>query len=483
MKNFKIFLFAVMLLVAGMVQQGCTDGFESMNRDWKNPTQATIPTMMNSVLGSFSLGWMEQNAIHNGYYYVCTQQLANAGPRYVINQGEDDIWGSYYGTLRTIRALETELANYSGTLKTDNISAMLKVCLAYKTLRTCDYFGDMPFTMAGYGNKGGQEYLRPVYDKQQDIYKACLTMLKEAADGFIDGDSNEMLCVGDACNIFWGSSLVSSQDYSMWRKLANSIRLRYALQIADVDAATAQSVIAEVLGNSSKYPLLDSDTQDETAGLWPKRLGLTIDSRPWSFSAENYTCMGSVMWKAMTDLAVPAVGSNPSAADGVTDPQFFDPRGYLFFETNKNNRWVPQKQFNASFVQSRGAYFKDAYPTGRNYGQTAQEWNNKGEAYYSSVNFYLVRDEVSYPELMITDAEVHFLKAEAYARGIGVTKDMSKAKAFYEAGIRASMKTWFSFYTLINSSTYKWIMYPPTVPENADITNYINHNGVSFFID
>ncbi len=480
MKKIKIYKLSIVLLIAGLVQQGCTNGFESMNRDWQNPTQATIPTMMNYVLSTFELGWQEQNAIHNGYYYAVTQQLANAAPRYVITQGETEIWNNYYSALRTIRALEKMLASNSSNLKADNISAMLKVCLAYKTLRTCDYFGDMHFTKAGYGKEGSSEYLRPVYDKEQDIYKACLDMLKEAANSFVDNTSDQIVSVGDPYNIFWNSAFVSKTDYTMWRKFANSIRLRYAMQISTVDASTAQSIIGEILGNPSAYPLLDSDSRDETAGLWPTRLSLTFDSRPWSFSAENLTCLGSVMWKEMTDLAVPTVGTTATADDGVSDPQFYDPRGYLFFETNNNNKWLPQMQFNAPFTQSRGGYFTGTYPSGRNHAQTDQEWNNKQNAYYSSVNYYLVRDDNSYPELMITDAEVNFIKAEAYTRGVGVSKDLAKAKTCYENGIKASMRTWFSFYTLINSSTYKWVMYPPHVPTAAEITDYINRTGISF---
>lgn len=483
MKKIKYFLLTLGLLITGAFQQSCTGDFEEMNRDWENPTIASIPTVMNSVLSSFTLGGMEMQAIHNGYYYVCTQQLANAGPRYVINQGEDEIWTNYYGTLRTVRALEAEIAKGSTSVKTDNIVAMLKVCLAYKSIRTSDYFGDMPFTMAGYANKGTAEYLRPVYDKHEDIFKVSLTMLKEAADGFVDGNADQVECVGDAYNIFWKAGFASGKDYTMWRKFANSLRLRYALQIADVDAATAQTHISEILSNPSKYPLLDSDARDETAGLWPERLSLIFESRPWSFSAENLSCLGSVMWKAMTDLPVPQVGSSASNTDGVTDPAFFDPRGYLFFETNRNNRWLPQKQFGANFVQSRGGYFTGTYPTGRDHAQTEQEWNNKQEAYYSSVNYYLIRDENSYPELIMTEAEVHFLKAEAYARGIGVAKNLSNAKTSYEAGIRASMETWFSFYDLINASTYKWAFYPPHVPTASEITTYINHAGIQFSAD
>lgn len=477
MKKIKIYTVIVGILFGGFLYQSCTADFEEMNTDPFNPTKASIPTVMNSVLSTFFLGWQEMQAVHNGYYYVVTEQLANAGPRYVLEQGVNDTWNNYYNSLRTIRYLEKELGK--STLKVDNIASMLDVCVAYKTLRTADYFGDMPFTKAGYA-ADGKEFNFVAYDKHEDIYKTCLDMLKKSADSFIDGSDEQVESAGDAYNIFWKESFVSGKSYLMWRKFANSIRLRYAIQLANVDPATANAHISEILGNPTKYPLLDGDGRDETAGMWIKKLGYTLESRSWSFSAENLTCMGTVMWNEMSSIPAPQIGTTAEESDGVADPQFYDPRGYLFFETNRWNKWIPQQQIGATITQPPGAYSNGSYPNGRYHAQTAQEWNNKKEAYYSSVNYYLTRDETAYPEVMISEAEVHFLKAEAYQRGLGVGKDIAKAKASYEAGIRASMETWFSFYTLINESTYKWVMYPPAVPSASDVTAYIGKNGIAY---
>ena len=46
------------------------------------------------------------------------------------------------------------------------------------------------------------------------------------------------------------------------------------------------------------------------------------------------------------------------------------------------------------------------------------------------------------PELMLTAAEVHFLKAEAYNRGLGVTANAATAKTEYESGVTASLNFW-----------------------------------------
>lgn len=483
MKNIKIFSLAVSLLAAGIIYQSCTKDFEEMNTDWKNPTKASIPTVMNSVMGSFFLGWQEMQTIHNGYYYLITQQTGNAGPRYVLQQGIDDIWNNYYNRLRNVRYLQKEFESTT-SVKTDNVKAMLDVMLAYQTLRTADYFGDMPFSKAGYAGDG-TEFKRPVYDKHEDIYKECLDMLKSAATSFVDGASDQVEGIGDAYNIFWSGSYVSGKSYLMWRKLANSIRLRYAIQLADIDAATANAHIAEILGNPTTYPLLDGDGRDETAGMWIKKLSYSLESRPWTFSANNYCCMGSTMWSEMTDLAVPPITEATKTSAGVADPQFYDPRGYLFFETNNANLWIPQQQIDANPKQAPSACYSNvAYPDGRYYGQTQQEWSNKKEgAYYSNVNFYLATDMESTPELIMTEAEVHFLKAEAYNRGLGISKNSAKAKESYEAGIRASMETWFSFVGLINAGTYKWMIQQPAIPSAADVTAYINRANIVYSSD
>lgn len=450
MKKIKIFSLLLSIIFIGTTSS-CTDGFEEMNRHPFNPTQASIPTVFNSVVNSMLLGWMEQNSIHNGYYYYVNQQLANSAPRYILNQGVDDIWSIYYKSLKNIRWLEQELEKSEA--KTDNVKACLNILLAYKTLRMADYVGDMPFSKAGRGSEGS-EFFRVEYDKHQDIYKTCLDLLKSAAESF-SSDADQM-SLGSGDVLFKG-------DFTMWKKFANSIRLRYAMQIADVDNAQATAHISNILGNSAQYPLISGT---ETLGMWPKSIpNLLLEVRSWSFSAENLTCMGSTMWNWMSD------NSNTDGSG------IFDPRCKVYFETNGTNEWKPQLQNGANPVQGRGAYLNGAYPAGRDRALTQQEWDNKGNAcHYSSVNYYLTRDDAYLPEVFITVAEVHFLKAEAYNRGIGVTKNAATAKTEYESGVRSSISFWYSLVDLMGSS---WATNKPVLSSNA-IDQYLTHSKVAY---
>ncbi len=66
--------------------------------------------------------------------------------------------------------------------------------------------------------------------------------------------------------------------------------------------------------------------------------------------------------------------------------------------------------------------------------------------------------------------EVHFLKAEAYAKGVGVAVNMAKAQEEYEAGIRSSIDYWFGVaeFSRDFGDNYSWRDVPAR-PTDAEI--------------
>jgi len=61
---------------------------------------------------------------------------------------------------------------------------------------------------------------------------------------------------------------------------------------------------------------------------------------------------------------------------------------------------------------------------------------------YSPFGYFFVRDANFMPIPMITGAEINFIIAEAYLRGIGLPKDPTKADIEYMNGVNASVKWW-----------------------------------------
>ncbi|MDR2969217.1 MAG: SusD/RagB family nutrient-binding outer membrane lipoprotein [Tannerellaceae bacterium] len=434
-RTIKIFALALAYLWSS---QSCTTDFDTLNQDPKNPTETTMPMLFNGILSSLPLAYNEMSAIHNGRYYYQSQQLANAIPNYPITSGASDIWASYYFMLKNVRLLYTMIDEASATIGTEHAKAYVDIMLAYRTLRMVDYVGDMPFFDAGKGGDG-PEYFVVKYDKQQDIYKHCIDLLINGGLALNAGAANQYS--------FGSGDTFLKDNPTMWKKFANSLALRYAMQLADADAATYAPIVGRILNEPGTYPVIGAT---ETIGLWPN---LPMDSHPWSYRENNNSCMGTTMWRMMSDN------------DNTDGSGIFDPRCYVFFEPNLNGEWkaYPQNPDENTPVQDRGPYLTSAYPTGRNKGATEQEWNNKGEGCrFSPVNFYLATNDDFIPEVIISVAEVQLLMAEAYNRGIGVGKDATKARAAYETGIRASMSFW---YDQVVTPCAMWIINKPVLTQ------------------
>ncbi len=441
MKTRKIKLYSLLLVCVWCIQS-CTDGFEEMNKDPKNPTQTSLPAMFNGIVQTLQLGYNEMAAIHFGRYYYQSQQLGNAMPTYPLTGGADNIWSNYYMALKDMRLLETRLTDGTMTsMKTDNAKACLDILLAYKTLRMVDYVGDMPFFDAGKGSEGS-EFFKVKYDKQQDIYKYCIDLLKAAGANLKNESGQYSYGTGDT--FFKG-------DINLWKKFANSLVLRYALQAANADATTYTPIIGEIMSNPSQYPLF---TSIDVAAIWPG--GNLFDSHPWSFRESNNSCMGTAMWKMMSEN------------DNTDGSGIFDPRCYVFFEPNVNGEWkaYPQSPTDNTPVQDRGPYLTSTYNEkegegGRGRGANEQEWAKKGVGCrFSPVNFYLATNDDYIPEIIMTAAEVYFLQAEIYNRGIGVTKNADKAKNAYIEGIKSSLTFW---YDKIVTPCNMWVMHKPSL--------------------
>jgi hypothetical protein len=125
-----------------------------------------------------------------------------------------------------------------------------------------------------------------------------------------------------------------------------------------------------------------------------------------------------------------------SFTDDPAGAGIFDPRAYIFFEGDQNEQWIPYPQLPESGTPSS---------QGIPYGSHRDDVGNyhiKNNVNYSPFNFFLIGDESNMPIILMTGAEVHFILAEAYFRGIGVAVDPDQADIEYMNGINASVTWW-----------------------------------------
>lgn len=147
-----------------------------------------------------------------------------------------------------------------------------------------------------------------------------------------------------------------------------------------------------------------------------------------------------------------------------------DPRLEIFFEPNNAGDWVPFPQVPSGNTQQSGG---NPYSNARD-----NSYDNKGDGnIYSSVNYYLIRDELDIPEIIMTSAEVKFLLSEAFLRGMGVPKDVFIADFNYQLGMLESMEFWQNVVT--GSSI--WVNQPPLL-STSELFNVVNHPQYSFLI-
>ncbi|MHC1707291.1 MAG: SusD/RagB family nutrient-binding outer membrane lipoprotein [Bacteroidales bacterium] len=419
MKSFKLIYILIFLLLP--VAFSCTDDFEEVNTDPNGFSTASEGSLFNGIVESLILSGNEQFYLCNEILYKQTQQAALTKSAWGnASIGTEEVWSNYYSTLTEIRELERRFDGMNDTTAgLNNMRAMVRILMAYKTFRLTDYFGDIPFSQAGFGFQN-LEFMHPKYDSQRDIYLYLLDLLEWANEN-IDPSDN-----GEPFTTFTSFDKLFAGDMMKWRKLANSLRLRYAMRMAEKEPQLAGDIIRKIIDNNTPV-LLGYNfgaAALESASLWPAAMGFKNTALNWSFREHNNLRLGSNIWHLM------------SANDSTDGSGIFDPRCYIFFEGNMDNKWVAYPQLPGPNTPASG---------GIPYGEHRDDEANfsfKGECLFSPFNYFITRDEDYMPIIMMTGAEVHFIKAEAYFRGIGVAMDKDKASIEYMNGINTSIEWW-----------------------------------------
>ncbi len=443
-----LFLF---ILIFSLVS--CRKDFVEINTDPSSFTTASDGSLFNEVISSLGLGGNEQFYVNNEILYKQTQQAALTKEGWGnFTLGTEDIWSNYYGALPEIRELEKRFATYGNSPGITNMRAMLKITIALKTFKVTDIFGDIPFSQAGYGFQT-LDYLRPKFDKQRDIYLELLDALKWA-----DENIDEAAPLAEPYTTFIGFDKFFNGDMKKWRKLANSLRLRHAMRMAEKEPVIAGEIIKEVIENNRPVfigydlagPVLES------ACIWPAAIGVMNASLSWSFREHKNLRMGSNIWHRLSDH------------DSTDGSGIFDPRAYIFFETNNASKWVPFPQVPNASTPSEGGIPYDSHR------DQVGAFGIKGETcLYSPFNYFIVYDQFYMPIIFFTGAEVHFLKAEAYFRGIGVAMDKDIADNEYMNGVNSSVAWWMK-----TAKNLKLPVSGMTFPEMSPIPENLNASTV-----
>ena len=164
------------------------------------------------------------------------------------NQGHS--WSGYYGILRNNndfyeKAVEGGYAFHQG------VSLVIK---SYTFGLIADLWGDAPYTNALKAEEG-PDFFKPAFDGQEEIYNGIFSDL-ETANTLLSQDQ------ADYSNINSSQDLIYGGNVGQWRKLANSLALRYYMRLSVKNPAKAEEGIRKITSTPANYPVITSSVDD-----------------------------------------------------------------------------------------------------------------------------------------------------------------------------------------------------------------------------
>lgn len=250
-----------------------------------------------------------------------------------------------------------------------NKIAIAKLFRAYVFSVLVNTFGDIPYTEALQGG----ENTTPKYDKQKDVYYALLDTIRTSI--------KEIDQTGDS---FGNADLIYGGDTQAWYKFANSIQLRLAMIIADVDLQKAKTLVEEAAphvftSNDDNALIRYTTTPPHVNPIWVN----LVQSKRNDFVAAN----------TLVDVM--------------------------------NTRNDPRRQFYFTRVAASGTYIGGVYGSGNAFKNFSHP-SEKVEA-------------PDFPAIIMDYAQIEFLLAEAVMRGMNVG---GTAAQHYNNAVTASIEFW-----------------------------------------
>ncbi len=371
--------------------------------------------------------------LHTNLY---AQYLANTASyfpsdRYEWKDGwvKDGFWRSYYvylsKNLNEVKAMIGHHPEY------DNMFQIMRILSAMGAARTTDCFGDVPYFEAGQG------IIEPKYDAQKDIYYDIFKELTEAVTALKSNKANQ--------DSYGSQDILFGGDLTKWLKLANSLRLRYALRLSFVDPEKAKEEGESAL----KETLMTSNA--DNAGI--KNSLANAGHSLWTISFWNEFRVS----KTMIDIML--------GESAVSDPRlplwFSQTQSYAYGTGNVQYQGVPNGLPASELTKPQFAAVNNSCVWGL---YVYPDWNQhppQGSVREGTVP----SGTIVKPQVIMNYAEVCFLKAETALRNWSGAGD---AKQHYEEGIKASFaeareKVDASLYATANDDDYiqggevKWL--------------------------
>lgn len=384
-------------LIVGVALGACTDNFENYNEN-KNSFPEELQSIdfqkqkipfkviqrgiiyQTNVDGTNWQYQIMQNLVadmFSGYFHDMNNPFMNQNTCYNLNTGWCAAqWDYTYAQVMPSIKTAEELTADDEFKAFNAVAKIIKVATMH---RVSDYYGPIIYSSFGSANVQSQT--------QEEVYKAFFTDLDAAIT---------------ALNAYEGGDTFSDTDimmpagkrtYAQWVKFANSLRLRLAMRVSNVDKTLASQQAAAALDPAAGGLL---EGADETVGEYGVANPLGGVANWWEVYMHS---------------------SMESFLNGYSDPRM--PKYYKPAAGGDAPENVP--------------YLFDIKGT---YKGIRQGTNTTSDQRYKMHSWTSVTPET--PIILMTAAEVWFLRAEAALRGFS----SENVQTCYENGIKTSLEQW-----------------------------------------
>ncbi|PCE65783.1 SusD/RagB family nutrient-binding outer membrane lipoprotein [Sediminicola luteus] len=369
----------IYVLLVSLVFFSCEDNFDEYNTNPQNAQVGSDEVVPRYQLGPITDALKATGQISNQVAPEYTRQFSYNTSSYRVSElvasQYNGMWNKVYRLNPTINnvLMQTEEAEDAVDKVVRAITQISKV---YLFTGLSDIYGDIPYSEAG-----DIAIQFPKYDTQEFIYNDGFALLDEAIIALTAQISANVSLPTD--------DRVYGGDVTKWIRFANSLKLRLAMRLSDVDGTTAAAKIQEAMNHS----------------------GGLISSNDESATIENFD------------------GEGPEHSIYQMRNEPFRMAKFLVDYLNDTNDprlpiWADPAVNGGDYVGVDNSLID--FPDNDNFSKL------------SEANIF----QRTLEDIVLMFSETEFLKAEAYLKGIGVGKDDNAANTAYRAGIQASLEYW-----------------------------------------
>ncbi len=359
---------------------GCTKSYEEINTDVTRPNPGSADanalfgaSVTNGLMRAFEMQRIQ--ALYPDLYsqYFATSAVYFPTDRYGYNTTWVEAgWNRFYP--RDINNLVTIINSPAATADQKAVARIWKVFLFHRYI---DIFGDIPYFNAAQPEKP------QVFDAQKDMY---YDMFKELDDAYITLNAATAQAAFNNQDPVYGAS--GATNIALWRKFANSLRLRLAIRASKKDPAKAklegekaiaQGTFAANADNANaRVSALAPNPLNQISGFNEFRMSAAMESLLIGYADPRLQQYFSVVADPAAALTKPyngiANGLLPAQMAGANSNNQLSNMGARFLGTNQaTNPIIVMTYAEVCFNKSEAALLGWNVGTG-----TAEQWYNLG---------------------------------------------------------------------------------------------------------